>query len=334
MLLIGGFGILDTQIHEWISNPIPAALIFFGILGFASDIIGLPFSIYKTFVIENKFGFNRTSISTFIKDKLKGYILGIILGGSIFSLLIWIYLHTGVYFWLLAWAVTGTFLLLATMFYTSWILPMFNKLSPLPPGDLRSAIESYSKKVSFDLTDIFIMDGSKRSSKANAFFSGFGKSKKIVLFDTLLEKHTTEELVAVLAHEIGHYKLKHTRTGFFLAFIQSGIMFYILSLFLGNPALANAMHANASSFEIDILAFGLLYSPLSSILGIIMNIVSRRNEFQADDYARTTFNGVPLSSALKKLSSDSLSNLNPHPAYVFVHYSHPPLLQRLRALMK
>jgi len=211
---------------------------------------------------------------------------------------------------------------------------LFNKLTPMPEGELRTAIENYCNKVGFKLNNLFVMDGSKRSAKANAFFSGLGSKKKIVLFDTLIEKHTTDELVAVLAHEIGHYKKKHTKQGLILGLLQSAVMLYILSLFLGNPELSKALGASQSSFHLEILAFGILYSPLSEILGILMNMISRKNEYEADHYAKETYNGNALANALKKLSVDNLSNLKPHPAYVFVHYSHPTLLQRLNALNK
>jgi STE24 endopeptidase len=332
MLFLGGFGFVDDYARTITSHPVWLALLFFGILGLASDILSTPFSVYHTFVIEEKFGFNKTTVKTFILDKLKGYLLGIILGGGLLALIVLIYQKTGVNFWWMAWLVLAAFMMFATMFYASVILPLFNKLTPLSEGELRTAIEDYCRKVNFKLNNLFVMDGSKRSSKANAFFSGLGPRKKIVLFDTLIEKHTTDELVAVLAHEIGHYKKKHTRTGLLIGLAQSGLMLFILSLFLGNPELAKAMGASASSFHIDMLAFGILYSPLSEILGILGNILSRKHEYEADNFAQTTFNGSALAEALKKLSVDNLSNLKPHPAYVFVHYSHPPLLQRLKAL--
>ena len=332
MLLFGGFAWLDEHVRMYTSNPIWMAIIFFGVLGIASDIIGTPFSLYHTFVIEEKFGFNKTTIKTFILDKIKGYLLAAIIGGGLLAFIVWIYGITGKYFWLYAWGVMAVFMMFATMFYASIILPLFNKFTPLPEGELRSAIEAYCSKVGFKLNNLFVMDGSKRSSKANAFFSGLGSSKKIVLYDTLINNHTTDELVAVLAHEIGHYKKKHTRTGLIVGFFQTGLMLFILSLFLGNPALAEALGAKQSSFHLNILVFGMLYSPLSEILGILMNMLSRKHEYEADNFAKTTFNGEALASALKKLSVNNLSNLKPHPAYAFVHYSHPTLLERLAEL--
>lgn len=332
MLFLNGFSYVDSLVRSYTENPIIMALLFFGILGIASDILSLPFSIYKTFVIEEKFGFNKTTVKTFIMDKLKGYLLAAIICGGLFSLIIWIYQSTGNYFWLFAWAVISFFTIFITMFYTTFLVPIFNKLTPLPEGELRTAIEEYCRKVGFKLKNLFVIDGSKRSAKANAYFSGLGAKKTIVLYDTLIEKHSVEELVAVLAHEVGHYKKKHTLIGTIQGIAQTGVMLFILSLFLGNPVLANALGAGQSSFHIDILAFGLLYSPLSEILGIISNILSRKHEFEADAYAKETYSGNALSAALKKLSSDNLSNLKPHPAYVFVHYSHPPVLERLMAL--
>lgn len=332
MLFFKGFAFVDSYARSVTDNPILIALLFFGILGIASDLIGTIFSVYSTFVIEEKFGFNKTTVKTFILDKIKGYIMAAIIGGGLLSLIIWIYQSSGEYFWLFAWGVISLFSIFATMFYASVILPLFNKLTPLEEGELRTAIESYCNKVRFKLDNLFIMDGSKRSSKANAFFSGLGAKKKIVLFDTLIEKQTTEELVGVIAHEIGHYKKKHTLTSVVLSIAQMGLMLFIMSLFLSNPDLSKALGVEQPSFHIGILAFGLLYSPLSMLMGIGMSVISRKNEFEADRFAAETYAAKPLQDALKKLSVDSLSNLKPHPAYVFVHYSHPPLLERLKAL--
>lgn len=332
MLFFNGFAWVDNYVRSFTISPVWMALLFFGIIGIASDFLSMPFALYKIFVIEEKFGFNKMTLKTFFLDKLKGYFLGAIIGGALLAALVLIYGATGKYFWLYALAVLAFFMIFATMFYASIILPLFNKLTPMPEGELRSAIEAYCNKVGFKLNNLFVMDGSKRSAKANAFFSGLGSKKKIVLFDTLIIKHTTDELVAVLAHEIGHYKKKHTKQGLLLGLLQSGVMLFILSLFLGNPELSKALGASQSSFHLDILAFGILYAPLSEILGILMNMLSRKNEYEADHYAKETYNGEALASALKKLSVDNLSNLKPHPAYVFVHYSHPTLLQRLDAL--
>ena len=332
LLLFRGFGFLDDYIREFTSSPILAATLFFGILAIASDLLSLPFSLYKTFVIEEKFGFNKTTIKTFIIDKLKGYFLMIIIGGGVLAALVKTFQLTGNNFWWLAWIFLSALMLVMMVFYTSWILPLFNKLIPLVDGELRNAINDYSAKNNFPLKDIFVMDGSKRSSKANAFFSGLGKKKKIVLYDTLIKEHSNEELVAVLAHETGHFKLKHTRIGFIAGILQTGIMLFIFSLLQGNPLLIEALGAKQAGLHLELFTFALIYSPVSVITGILMHLLSRKNEFEADAFAKKTYNGIALSKALKKLSADSLSNLTPHQAYVFVHYSHPPLLKRLEAL--
>ena len=332
VLFFQGFAYVDSLVRSWTENSIGMALLFFGILGLASDIFGMPFALYSTFVIEEKFGFNKTTFKTYLADKLKGYLLAVLVGGGLLALIIRVYESTGPYFWLCAWAIISSFSVFITMFYTTFLVPIFNKLTPLPEGELRNAIEAYCKKVGFKLNNLFVIDGSKRSAKANAYFSGLGAKKTIVLYDTLIEKHSTEELVAVLAHEVGHYKRKHTLTGAIQGIVQTGVMLFIMSYFLGNPELAKALGARQSSFHLDILVFGLLYSPISEILGIISNIISRKHEFEADAYAKETYSGRALGTALKKLSSDNLSNLKPHPAYVFVHYSHPPVLERLKKL--
>jgi STE24 endopeptidase len=332
MFLLNGFAFVDDIVRSYTTNPILMALAYFGILGLASDILSTPFSIYDTFVIEEKFGFNKTTVRTFILDKVKGWIIAAILGGGILALVVWIYGETGSWFWLLVWGVVTAFMIFMTMFYSNLIVPLFNKQRPLEEGELRGAIQSFAVKQGFKLKNIYVIDGSKRSTKANAYFTGLGPKKRIVLYDTLIEDHSTDELVAVLAHEIGHYKKKHTTSGMILGIIQTGIMLFILSLFIGNPALSAALGVTEPSFHIAVLAFGILYSPVSMILGIIMNIISRRNEFAADRFAGTKFNAESLKTALKKLSVKNLSNLRPHPAVVFVNYSHPPLLQRLKAL--
>ena len=337
MIYYGGFAYIDGIARSFTDNPILIALIFFGILGLAADILSMPFQIYGTFVIEERFGFNKTTPKTFILDKIKGWLLGAVIGGGLLSLIIWLYHSTGGWFWILAFAVLITFTGLMTMFYSSVILPLFNKLTPLEQGELREEIEKLADKIGFNLKDIYVMDGSKRSSKANAFFSGLGSKKKIVLFDTLINDHTKEELVSVLAHEIGHYKKQHTIINFILAILQTAIMLSVLSFFLDQDTmwpryLANALGAKQAGFHLGILAFGILYTPLSIILGIGMNIISRRHEYSADRFAAKHYAAEPLKNALKKLSVKHLSNLQPHPAYVFVYYSHPPLLRRLKAM--
>ena len=327
-----GFAMVDKWAYSLSDNPIVIAILFFGVLGFVSDLLTLPFQIYSQFVIEEKFGFNKTTVRTFILDKLKSWLLAIIIGGGLLSLITWIYYSTGSYFWIIAWACLSLFTIFMNMFYSSLIVPLFNKQKPLEEGELKEAIYKFANNVGFKLENIFVIDGSKRSSKANAYFSGLGPKKRIVLYDTLIQNHSKEELVAVLAHEIGHYKLKHTIQGMIVSVIYSGILFFILSLFLGNPLLSQALGASKGSFHMGIVAFGLLYTPISLLLGLVMNLVSRKNEFQADRYAVKNNQGDALQNALIKLSVDNLSNLRPHPVYVFFYYSHPPLLMRLKQI--
>ena len=333
-LLLGGFGWLNNLIVPYFPGEIPRALIYFAILFFASDIINIPFQLYSTFVIEEKYGFNKTTGKIFVMDKLKGYLLGSILGGLIMATLFYFIINLGSTFWVYFWMVITVVMIIMNMFYTSLILPLFNKLTPLEKGELREAIETYSAKVKFPLTNIFVIDGSKRSNKANAFFSGMGKRKKVVLYDTLIENHSVEELVAIFAHEVGHYKRKHIITGMILSILQSGLMLFIMSLMLFNSALSEALGATEMQIHLNLIAFTMLYTPISMITGLFMNMLSRKNEFEADYFAIDTTNNLDLAKALKKLSADNLSNLVPHPAYVFVHYSHPPLLKRLAAMQR
>jgi STE24 endopeptidase len=334
VLLLGGLGWLDIFVKLTFADSIVQSLAFFAILFLASDILNVPFSLYQTFVIEERFGFNKTTLKTFFLDKLKGYAMGFVLGGSIMAALLWLVQEMQQNFWIWFWIVISVVIILISLFYTSLILPLFNKLTPLEEGDLRKAIEDYSRKVDFPLTNIFVMDGSKRSAKSNAFFSGIGKKKKIVLFDTLISNHSQEELVAVLAHEAGHYKKNHILQGLIVSILQTGLILFILSLFIFNKELSYALGGGESSIHLNLIAFFMLFSPISTMTGIFSNIWSRKNEYEADRYASDTYSGQALSEALKKLSADNLSNLTPHPAHVFVHYSHPPLLQRLRALKK
>jgi len=331
-LIMGWFGNLDAMVNHWFTSPIPQALAFFGILAFISSLMSLPFSIYSTFVIEEKFGFNKTTVKTFVLDKLKGYLLTIIFGGLILGTLIYLVFSIGSNFWIYFWIIISTVMVFLNMFYTSLIVPIFNKLTPLEDGSLKSAIESYANTVAFPLTNVFVIDGSKRSSKGNAFFSGLGKKKKVVLYDTLIEKHSDEELVAVLAHEVGHFKKKHIIWSMILGILQTGITLFLLSLMIFNSEVSWAMGGNVSAMHLNMLAFGILYSPLSSITGIFMNILSRKNEYEADAFAVTTYKRQPLVDGLKRLTSDSLGNLTPHPWYVFMNYSHPTLLQRIEAM--
>jgi STE24 endopeptidase len=301
---------------------------------FASDILNTPFSIYDTFVIEEKFGFNKTTPKIYVLDKIKGWLLSAIIGGGILALIVWFYETVGELFWVYTWIAISAFMIFMSMFYSSLIVPLFNKQTPLEEGELKDEIQGFSSKVGFKLQNIFVIDGSKRSTKANAYFSGLGAKKRIVLFDTLIKDLSVREIVAVLAHEIGHYKKKHTLISIVISILQTGITLYILSLFINNPELSKSLGSDIPSFHLGLIAFGVMYSPVSTIIGLAMNIFSRKNEYQADKFADDNFDGEELISSLKKLSRNNLSNLTPHPAYVFFHYSHPTLLQRIRAIRK
>lgn len=331
-LVLDGFEYVDTIARGYSENPIIIALIFFGIIMIASDILTTPFSYYKTFVIEEKFGFNKTTRKTFMLDKLKGLVMMILLGGGIIALIVWFYQVTGDQFWFYAWGIVTAFTVFMNMFYSKLIVPLFNKQTPLEDGELRGKISSYAESVGFNLEKIFVIDGSKRSTKANAYFSGFGSEKRITLYDTLVKDLDDEEIVAVLAHEVGHYKKKHIIFNLITSILLTGLTLFILSIFISNPLLSKAIGVEIPSFHVGLIAFGLLYSPISELTGLIMNYVSRVFEYQADDYAKNTYKAEPLISSLKKLSKNSLSNLTPHKAYVFMHYSHPTLLERVQNL--
>lgn len=332
MFLFYGFALVDGWAWGLTSNAILAALIFFGILMFASDVISLPFSVYDTFKIEEKYGFNKTTPKTFVLDKIKGWLIGAVIGGGLLALVIFIYQKTGNLFWVYAWLVVGVFSVFMAMFYSNLIVPLFNKQTPLEEGELRDAISGFSKKVGFKLDNIFVIDGSKRSTKANAYFTGLGAKKRIVLYDTLINDLEIDELVAVLAHEIGHYKKKHVVQGLLIGLLQTGVVLFIFGLLIDNQNLSRALGVEQPNFHIGLVAFGVLYTPISFFTGIFMNMLSRKNEYQADRFAAENYGSEPLASALKKLSVKNLSNLTPHKAYVFFHYSHPTLLQRLAFL--
>ncbi len=332
MLFLEGFAFVDEFARGLSSSPVIIALIFFGIIMFASDILHIPFDWYGTFVIEEKFGFNKSTPAIFISDKIKGWLLGIVIGGGLLALITWFYYLTTVWFWVYALALITFFMIFMNLFYSTLIVPLFNKQTPLEEGELRESIESISRRTDFRLNDVFVIDGSKRSTKANAYFAGLGKKKRIVLFDTLIEDLKIKEIVGVLAHEIGHYKKKHIISGLAISFITSAITLYILSLMVSNPALSSALGSDQPSFHMGLLAFGILYSPVSAIFGVAGNWISRKNEYEADHFAAQHHPAQYLVSALKKLSVKNLSNLRPHPLYVFIHYSHPPLLKRLEKL--
>lgn len=329
-----GFSIVDEIARGFSDNIIIITLIFFGIIIVGSDIISIPFSLYKTFVIEEKFGFNKATKKIFFLDKIKGLLMTIILGGSILSIITWFYEFTGNYFWIYSWLLISSFSVFLNMFYSKLIVPLFNKQTILEEGDLKNDIIKYVNSVGFKAHDIYVLNGSKRSTKANAYFSGFGNQKRITLYDTLINDLENDEIVAVLAHEVGHYKRKHILYNLTSSIILTGFALFVLSLFIKTPVLSLALGVSLPSFHIGLIAFGILYSPVSQILGIFMNYMSRKFEYQADNYAKNTFSASPLISSLKKLSKNSLSNLTPHYLYVFFHFSHPTLLERIKNLKK
>lgn len=329
-----GFLYIDSIARNVTSNEILIALYFLGILFFLSDLVHTPFSYYKTFVIEEKFGFNKTTKQLFFIDKIKGWLLLVLIGGPLMSLVTWIYLKTENLFWIYTWAVITVFSLCMNVFYSSLIVPLFNKQSPLEDGPLKTKLENFASQVGFKLDKIFVIDGSKRSSKANAYFSGFGPKKRIVLYDTLIKDLHTDEIVAVFAHEVGHNKRKHIFYNLILSVLLTGVTLFILSILIANPLLAASLNIASPSFHVGIIVFSILYTPISEFTGMLMNFISRKFEYQADNYAKETTNASDLIQALKKLSKNSLSNLTPHPSFVFLYYSHPTLLQRIQHLNK
>lgn len=342
-LVFNGYGYIDQLVNSFslnlflpfeINNSFIESGIFFLILFTLNLIISIPFSYYNTFVIEENFGFNKTSKSTFFFDIIKSSMLSILIGGFLLFLALYLFDSLNDGFWLYLWIGLSLLMVFINMFYADLIVPIFNKLTPLENGELRKKIENYSKQVGYLLKNIYVIDGSKRSTKANAFFSGLGPRKTIALYDTLIEKHSENELVAVLAHEVGHFKKKHVFSGLLMSVIQIGVMTFFFELCLKLPEISQALGGSDVSFHLGLIGFTIIFSPISMMSGILMNYISRKNEFEADSYAKETYNGDDLSLALKKLSVDSLSNIYPHPLYVFFHYSHPPLIKRLRALNK
>ena len=328
-----GFPSLDYWIRSWNLNIIVTGVLYMAILGLLKTIISLPFGIYSTFVIEERFGFNKTTWKTFVLDLIKGFFLSIIIGVPLLAGILAFFEYAGSNAWWYCWIVVTIFMFIIQFIAPTWIMPLFNKFEPLEEGELREAIMSYAESVNFPLKNLFVMDGSKRSSKSNAFFTGFGKNKRIALYDTLIEKHTKEELVAILAHEIGHYKKKHVFINILIGILHSGLMFYLLSFFISYEGLFDAFYMENISVYSGLIFFGMLLSPIDFFLGLAMQVLSRKNEYEADKFAvETTKNSGPMIDALKKLSMNNLSNLSPHPFYVFLNYSHPPVMERIKAI--
>ena len=331
----GGFEWLDQALRGLDRGPVVTGLLYIGGLGVASTLLGLPFRIYSTFGIEARYGFNRTTPTTFVADLLKGVLLAVVLGGALLAIILGFFEWAGPLAWLWCWIAATVFMLAIQFIAPTWIMPLFNTFTPLDTGDLHDAILQYARSARFPLRGIFVVDGSRRSSKANAFFTGFGRHKRIGLFDTLVEQYTVPELVAVVAHEVGHYKKRHVWQGMALSIAHLGAMLWILSLFLEQEGLFAAFYVTEPSVYAGLLFFGLLFTPVELILSVLVNLFSRRNEFEADRFAaETTGSGDALIDALKKLSADTLTNLTPHPLAVFLSYSHPPVLQRIAALRR
>lgn len=329
---LDGFLLVDNFARSLFESELLISLSFFGIIFFGNDILNLPFSLYSIFIIEEKFGFNKTTFKIYFFDKIKSWFITILFGGGILSFIIFQFETVGKDFWIVAWVFITTISVLINGFYAQIIVPLFNKQTKLEEGNLKNDIEKYSKKVGFDLSNIFVIDGSKRSTKANAYFSGFGKQKRVTLYDTLLNKLNDNQIIAVIAHEIGHYKKNHIIFNLIFSTIQTGLMLYILSLLIYMPIFSEALGIQSHSFHIGLITFSILYTPISEIFSLIFNVFSRKFEYQADHYAKETFNSKHLIEALKVLSKDSLSNLTPHPKYVWWHYSHPTLAQRIKHL--
>ncbi|NMC37608.1 MAG: M48 family metallopeptidase [Bacteroidales bacterium] len=332
MIAAGGFAFIDDVSRSLSDKIVIISLLFFGIIGFFSELINIPFGLYDNFVIEKKHGFNKMTVRIFITDHLKSWFIALLIGIPVLGLITWVYYKTGKGFWLYAWGLITLLSIFMNLFYSELIVPLFNKQAPLEKGSLRDKIESFAEKTGFRLRNIYVIDGSKRSTKANAYFSGFGPKKRIVLYDTLLKKLSEEEIVAVLAHEIGHYRKKHVLRSLVFSIFLTGLMLFLFSLFVDNPMLSEALGVKSPSFHLGLVVFGILYSPLSLLIGLITNSISRKNEFEADKFVSDNYKSSHLADALKKLSVNNLSNMMPHPAYVFFHYSHPPLLARLERL--
>ena len=332
-MVLKGFVILDDYVSQISDNQIVRGLLFFGIIGLLSDVLFTPFNLYDTFVIEQKYGFNTTTLKTFFLDKLKTYALAVVFGGGMLSLFIWVYQLTGDHFWWIAWLLLTAFSLFMSMFYSTLIVPLFNKQKPLQEGELRDRLSALATKTGFVLKDIFVIDGSRRSTRANAYFAGLGKKRRIVLYDNLLSSQSADEIEAVLAHEIGHYKLKHIQKSLALGILQTGIMLFFFSLIVGGAFIYGAMGATYQNFHMGLVIFMILYSPVSTLLSIGMNALSRKFEFEADAFSKRFVGSEHLISSLKRLSSDNMSNLTPHKLFVRVYYSHPPLLARINRLL-
>jgi STE24 endopeptidase len=329
----GGFRILDDWVRGFGLGPVPSGLLYIGTLALARALLGVPFQTVAVFVIEKRFGFNRTRPTTFLTDGLKALLLSLLIAGPLLSGVLALFEYAGPLAWAYGWALAALFALVIQLIAPRWILPLFNTFSPLPEGELRAAIFAYARSLRFPLENVFVMDGSRRSTKSNAFFTGFGKHRRIALFDTLIQAHTTPELIAVLAHETGHYKKKHVLKMLALGMLHTGALLFVFSLVVRLPALFEAFFVERPSVYAGLIFFALLLRPAELVAGVLMNRVSRGHELEADRFAvETTGTRGALVTALKKLSADNLASLSPHPLYVALNYSHPPLQERIRAI--
>ena len=333
-LVAGGFGWYNSWVVSLTDSVVWQTIFFVMGLSVASTVLDIPFDYYATFRIEEKYGFNKTTRRVYWLDAVKELFLSLVLGGVLLALVVWFYTWAGTYFWLYAWGAVTLFSVFMAMFYSQLIVPLFNKQTPLQEGSLRDKIQNFAEKVGFKLDNIYVIDGSKRSTKANAYFTGLGPKKRVVLYDTLIDELTEEEIVAVLAHEVGHYKKRHTLRSMVVSVIQMGVLFWLFSLCVNNAALSEALGGDRAYFQLGLIAFAILYSPVNLILGIGMNVWSRSNEYEADAFAARYYEGDYLVSGLKKISVKSLSNLTPHPLYEYIHYSHPSLLKRIDAIKR
>ena len=333
-LVAGGFGWYNSWVVSLTDSVVWQTILFVVGLSVVSSVLDIPFDYYATFRIEEKYGFNKTTRRVYWLDTVKELVLSLVLGGVLLALVVWFYTWAGTYFWLYAWGAVTLFSVFMAMFYSQLIVPLFNKQTPLQEGSLRDKIQAFAGKVGFKLDNIYVIDGSKRSTKANAYFTGLGPKKRVVLYDTLIDELTEEEIVAVLAHEVGHYKKRHTLRSMVVSVIQMGVLFWLFSLCVNNVALSEALGGDRAYFQMGLIAFAILYSPVNLILGVGMNVWSRSNEYEADAFAARYYEGDYLVSGLKKISVKSLSNLTPHPLYEYVYYSHPSLLKRIDAIKR
>ena len=333
-LVAGGFGWYNSWVVSLTDSVVWQTILFVVGLSVVSSVLDIPFDYYATFRIEEKYGFNKTTRRVYWLDTVKELFLSLVLGGVLLALVVWFYTWAGTYFWLYAWGAVTLFSVLMAMFYSQLIVPLFNKQTPLQEGALRDKIQAFAGKVGFKLDNIYVIDGSKRSTKANAYFTGLGPKKRVVLYDTLIDELTEEEIVAVLAHEVGHYKKRHTLRSMVVSVIQMGVLFWLFSLCVNNVALSEALGGDRAYFQMGLIAFAILYSPVNLILGVGMNVWSRNNEYEADAFAARYYEGDYLVSGLKKISVKSLSNLTPHPLYEYIYYSHPSLLKRIDAIKR